>query len=224
MEENIIVKSKHINFWLIKWILILLPAGAMWFGLFMHVIASNISNFRIKYQWMVDLSRFAGKKGMVFFSIKDAILHPSVSMVGTFIDIGFLALIVCIIISIWLFSYEMRVTDKKIYGKSSFGKKVFIAKETIFDVEKSIFSGITVSTFSGDVVFRFIKNREDVYNAIKQLIEGKNKPSISPDDTLEFQNSKRDFVEELKKYKELLDDGIITQEDFDAKKKQLLGL
>ena len=31
-------------------------------------------------------------------------------------------------------------------------------------------------------------------------------------------------AEQLKKYKELLDMGIITQEDFDAKKKQLLGL
>ena len=31
-------------------------------------------------------------------------------------------------------------------------------------------------------------------------------------------------ADELKKYKELLDSGIITQEDFDAKKKQLLGL
>jgi predicted Zn-ribbon and HTH transcriptional regulator len=31
-------------------------------------------------------------------------------------------------------------------------------------------------------------------------------------------------VEEIKKYKELLDSGIITQEEFDAKKKQLLGL
>lgn len=31
-------------------------------------------------------------------------------------------------------------------------------------------------------------------------------------------------VDELRKYKELLDDGIITQQDFDAKKKQLLGL
>lgn len=31
-------------------------------------------------------------------------------------------------------------------------------------------------------------------------------------------------TEELKKYKELLDDGIITQEEFDAKKKQLLGI
>lgn len=31
-------------------------------------------------------------------------------------------------------------------------------------------------------------------------------------------------VDELKKYKQLLDDGIITQADYDAKKKQLLGL
>lgn len=31
-------------------------------------------------------------------------------------------------------------------------------------------------------------------------------------------------ADELRKYKQLLDDGIITQEDYDTKKKQLLGL
>lgn len=31
-------------------------------------------------------------------------------------------------------------------------------------------------------------------------------------------------ADELKKYRELLDSGVITQEEFDAKKKQLLGL
>jgi hypothetical protein len=31
-------------------------------------------------------------------------------------------------------------------------------------------------------------------------------------------------ADELKKFKELLDMGVITQEEFDAKKKQLLGL
>lgn len=31
-------------------------------------------------------------------------------------------------------------------------------------------------------------------------------------------------TEQLKQYKELLDNGIITQEEFDTKKKQLLGL
>ena len=38
------------------------------------------------------------------------------------------------------------------------------------------------------------------------------------------QESHQSNADELKKYKELLDSGIITQEEFDAKKKQLLGL
>ena len=33
-----------------------------------------------------------------------------------------------------------------------------------------------------------------------------------------------DAAEELQKYKQLLDSGVITQEEFDAKKKQLLGI
>ena len=36
--------------------------------------------------------------------------------------------------------------------------------------------------------------------------------------------TKNDTADELKKFKELLDSGVITQEEFDAKKKQLLGL
>lgn len=34
----------------------------------------------------------------------------------------------------------------------------------------------------------------------------------------------RSEADELMKYKELLDSGVITQEEFDAKKKQLLGV
>ena len=49
----------------------------------------------------------------------------------------------------------------------------------------------------------------------------------------EYNNSTEDTKEtkvqisaadEIKKYKELLDIGVITQEEFDAKKKELLGL
>ena len=36
--------------------------------------------------------------------------------------------------------------------------------------------------------------------------------------------SKTSNADELKKYKDLLDSGVITQEEFEAKKKQLLGL
>lgn len=37
-------------------------------------------------------------------------------------------------------------------------------------------------------------------------------------------NESLSVADELKKFKDLLDDGIITQEEFDAKKKQLLGI
>ena len=36
--------------------------------------------------------------------------------------------------------------------------------------------------------------------------------------------AEKDNIEKLKEDKKLLDDGIISQEDFDKKKKQLLGL
>lgn len=59
---------------------------------------------------------------------------------------------------------------------------------------------------------------EEVYQYIKQRIEecknNKNMPVSS------FTSG----ADEIKKFKELLDLGIITQEEFDAKKKQLLGL
>ena len=51
---------------------------------------------------------------------------------------------------------------------------------------------------------------------------------IKDSEVLQQQNSTTAFatspIEEIKKYKELLDMGIITQEEFDVKKKQLLGL
>ena len=50
-----------------------------------------------------------------------------------------------------------------------------------------------------------------VYKGIKEIIK-------------QYTSSKKSNTEELKKYKELLNDEIITQEEFDAKKKQLLDL
>ena len=47
----------------------------------------------------------------------------------------------------------------------------------------------------------------------KEIQEKQSKPTTSPS-----------VVDELKGFKDLLDSGVITQEEFDAKKKQLLGL
>ncbi len=48
--------------------------------------------------------------------------------------------------------------------------------------------------------------------------------NTSPKEKIIIEQKSESNADELKKYKELLDSGIITQEEFDAKKKQLLGL
>lgn len=52
---------------------------------------------------------------------------------------------------------------------------------------------------------------------LNEIVSGKESASPAPAPV-------QDVTEQLKKYKELLDAGIITQEEFDAKKKQLLDL
>ena len=54
------------------------------------------------------------------------------------------------------------------------------------------------------------------------LVEKKKKPK--PKKTSAPKSESDDIKSELKKYKEMLDDGLIEQEDYDAKKKEVLGL
>ena len=56
---------------------------------------------------------------------------------------------------------------------------------------------------------------------IKEYVENKLISNSVPTNTTASKVSEAD---ELMKFKKLLDDGVITQEEFDAKKKQILGL
>lgn len=62
---------------------------------------------------------------------------------------------------------------------------------------------------------------QDKMNNIVTIGDAKTTSTQKPQVT---DNTVLGAAEELKKYKELLDNGVITQEEFDAKKKQLLGL
>lgn len=64
---------------------------------------------------------------------------------------------------------------------------------------------------------------QDKINATIKIEETKDIP-VSSTTVSQSPASNISSADELKKYKDLLDDGIITQEEFDAKKKQLLGL
>ena len=128
---------------------------------------------------------------------------------------------------IWLFNYcldghEITVTDKRIYGKGIWNRRVDIPLDSVSAVGTSAFKGLAVASSSGRINFKLIKNRNEIHAAISNLlIERQTKPTNSTTIKQEIPQSNAD---ELKKYKDLLDQGVITQEEFDAKKKQLLGL
>lgn len=132
------------------------------------------------------------------------------------------SLLIGLIVYWWLSKIELIITDRRAYGKTVFGKRVDLPIDSISAVGSKWPKGIAVATSSGRIGFLMIKNRDEIHKCVSDLlIERQSKPTTTTTIKQEVPQSNAD---ELKKYKELLDSGIITQEEFDAKKKQLLGL
>lgn len=118
---------------------------------------------------------------------------------------------------------ELTVTDKRIYGKVAFGKQVDLPVDSISAVSTSALKGIAVATSSGKISFLGLTNRDEISKEISNLlIERQNTKTaeVQSSATAPASNSMDDLI----KLNDLLKAGIITQEEFDLKKKQLLGL
>lgn len=128
--------------------------------------------------------------------------------------------IIGVLVYFWLRSYELTVTDKRVYGKLAWGKRIDLPVDSVSAISYLRgWRGVSVSTASGRISFRVMKNAAKIYSVINQLlIDRQNDKGTGT----VVQNS--DSADQLKKYKELLDAGVITQEEFDAKKKQILDL
>lgn len=119
---------------------------------------------------------------------------------------------------------ELIVTDKRVFGKVAFGKRVDLPLDMISAVGTSFLKGIAITTSSGAIKFLMIKNNEQIHTAISKLLVERQNTNARASRTVVKQEIPQSNAEELRKYKELLDLGVITQEEFNAKKKQLLGL
>ena len=113
------------------------------------------------------------------------------------------------------------VTNMRVYGKTLLGKRVDIPLDSISSISLTFFLlfGISVASSSGVISFYFVSQRDEIHKAISNLLverqKNKNESTVDANDHA---------TDELKKYKDLLDNGVITKEEFDAKKKQILGL
>lgn len=146
----------------------------------------------------------------------------SIEMENLFLTLGAVFSVLGIFFIIMLATSEICVTSKRVYGKVAFGRRVDLPIDSISAISTtSVFTqGVSVSTSSGRITFYGLSKKEEIATQIRKLLNDRqDKPGATTTIHQEVSNA-----DELKKYKELLDSGIITQEDFDAKKKQILGL
>ena len=118
-----------------------------------------------------------------------------------------------------LSDFELTVTDKRIFGNVR-KKRVDLPLDSVSAVSMGAFKSISVASSSGRINFSMIKNRNEIHKIVSDLLVERQYKVATPEPTKVESSS----ADELKKYKDLLDSGVITQEEFDAKKKQLLGL
>ena len=117
---------------------------------------------------------------------------------------------------------EITVTEKNVRGKALFGKEVVLPIYMISAYStRSFMSTISVATSSGLTKFALIGNYAEIGNVLAKMINERQENTAKTESKSYTGSSNMD---DLLKLKNLLDQGIITQEEFDAKKKQLLGL
>lgn len=135
--------------------------------------------------------------------------------------LALLAVIVLGVIYLIVHKCEICITEYNVKGKAHFGKEVVLPLDSVSAYSTRRFlSTIAVATPSGLTRFSLITNYKEIGNVLAQKINKRQEFSGYAKD----EEPKGNNMDDLLKLKSLLDAGVITQEEFEAKKKQLLGL
>ena len=108
---------------------------------------------------------------------------------------------------------NITITNKKIFGFTSKYTKVSVPIENIKSVSLINPYSISLKTSTGEFIYIFngFKNAPELVKTMEKMMPNNN------------EQSEKD-LDLLKKYKDLLDSGVITQLEFDTKKKEILKL
>ena len=177
-------------------------------------------NRKLSYNcWLVSLILFSVSfllycNSTVFSKFGDLLFNVIV--------ITFCACIIFLVVYLLFGCFSICVTNKRVYGTSVYGRRVDLPLDSISAIGRVWFSGISISTSSGFIKFGSMKNYDELYKVIGDLLIER-QDNKDKKDTKVVQE-KEDVTEEIRKYKALLDDEIITKKEFEEKKKELLIL
>lgn len=162
----------------------------------------------------------------IFLLVVVALVVPGMNFLTSILcSIMSLPMIILCVLYYIVSKYSIVVTDKRVYGVVAFGKRVDLPIDSITAVGTTLFRGVCVSTASGVIRFNLLKNDVLVYEKINELLlKRQSKRAVKQEavQTPEVKSTSIDVTEELRKYKALLDDEIITKAEFEEKKKELL--
>ena len=135
--------------------------------------------------------------------------------------------VILLLVNLW-YSADQKKTmeisgDRIICKKRNEIVKEFLIKD-VNSVKSAFIKGLVVSGNGIKHKVMLLENAGEIKTAIMNSATyhpAEKTVNAAPATTIMQQTSNAD---ELKKFKELLDSGVITQEEFDAKKKQMLGL
>ena len=80
------------------------------------------------------------------------------------------------------------------------------------EIQSDLIAGLTITTYSTKYYFKSVMQADDIQRVLQENL------------TAEPTAKHFDSADEIMKFKKLLDAGAITQEEYDAKKKQLLNI
>lgn len=207
MDQNIIIKGTPQKN---KVSAIMLTASVIAFVCALLFSANAYQNYWIGYK-VEFWAYFWGE----FFS--------SNLMYGCILIASVIAFVVSIIMKTNTEKCEITVTNEAISGKLPHGKEVYIPLNQITAVNRSSFNGVSITSIGNVSNFHCIENREEVMKAISYLLANPQQ-NAQPTQNGSAPVANGSEAEQLKRLKDLLDAGVLTQEEFDAKKKQVLGL
>ena len=201
MEEKIIIKGEKQRFTLFYYVIGLVGMVCILIPFIDQMIDPGYHNKSLMYNVIhcSDLHTFLWPIGIAFIAV--AAIFPMVYS-----------------------RVELTITNKRVFGTAAFGKRVDLPLDSVSAVGSGVFHSITITSASGAIKFGMLSNRDELYKAISKLLIDRQDSKQPIAQTTIKPEIPQSNAEELKKYKDLLDNGVISQEEFDAKKKQLLGL
>ena len=116
---------------------------------------------------------------------------------------------------------EITLTNYKITGKYNGQLSLNIPIDSVSSVTKGPMGSLCITCAGNNYYIRFVSNRDLFCSKLNELLNTRTQQVLQGVTHAVNQQSNYD---EIAKLKQLLDNGIITQEEFETKKKQLLGL